>query len=55
MTWQALWHGRGCMNGAEATRQRRGSPRRTGGHSGAQSRTTKCMTGKLGVGLGRLP
>jgi hypothetical protein len=32
------------MNEAETTRQRRGSPRWTGEHSGEQSRATKCKT-----------
>jgi hypothetical protein len=34
------------VNGAEAARRRRESPRRTGEHSGEQSRATKCMTGE---------
>jgi hypothetical protein len=35
------------MNGVEATRRRRESPRRTGEHSSEQSRATKCMTGEI--------
>jgi hypothetical protein len=34
------------MNRAEMTRRWRGSPRRTGEHSGEQSRATKCKTGE---------
>jgi hypothetical protein len=35
------------MNGAETTGRWRGSPRRTGEHSGEQSRATKCKTGEI--------
>jgi hypothetical protein len=33
------------------TGQQRGSPRRTGEHSGEQSRATKCKTGKIRGGV----
>jgi hypothetical protein len=46
MTCQALWRGRGCMNGAGTIEQRRGSPLWIGEHSGEQSHATKCKTGE---------
>jgi hypothetical protein len=39
------------VNGTEAAKRRRGSPRRTREHSGEQSRAAKCITGEIRGGV----
>jgi hypothetical protein len=55
MTCQALWWDRGCVNGAETTRRRRGRSSADWGTPASNHGQESARQGKIRAGIGQLP